>query len=227
MTSRPERSPTVRSRSSSSGRSTSRFLGARSTMPARRWRSSPTQLFGRPIKSWIVAGVTGTSGKTTTTFLLAVILEAAGLRPGLIGTIETRVGGERQAAVRTTPEAVDLQRSFRAMLDAGDRSCALEATSHGSQLRRLDRVRFGCLVFTNLSQDHPRPARDDGGLLPGQASTLHRDPAPGGDQHRRPVGQAAARRSARCAHVRAHGRGGRRAGCAGRYRPQAPWQLQR
>src|SRR3954447_10101039 len=112
------------------------------------------EFFSRPTEELVVAGVTGTSGKTTTTFLLAAILEAAGLRPGLIGTIESRIGGERTKAVRTTPEAIDLQRSFREMLDAGDRSCALEATSHGSELRRLDRVRFGCLVFTNLSQDH-------------------------------------------------------------------------
>ncbi len=112
------------------------------------------EFFGRPTEELIVAGITGTSGKTTTSFLLAAILEAAGLRPGMIGTIETRIGRARLDAVRTTPEAIDLQRSFRAMLDGGDRSCTLEATSHGSQLRRLDRVRFGCLVFTNLSQDH-------------------------------------------------------------------------
>jgi UDP-N-acetylmuramoyl-L-alanyl-D-glutamate--2,6-diaminopimelate ligase len=112
------------------------------------------EFFGRPTEELVVAGVTGTSGKTTTSFLLAAILEAAGLRPGMIGTIESRIGGRRLAAVRTTPEAIDLQRSFRAMLDSGDRSCTLEATSHGSQLRRLDLVRFGSLVFTNLSQDH-------------------------------------------------------------------------
>ena len=76
------------------------------------------------------------------------------MEPGLIGTIESRVGGEVRPAVRTTPEAIDLQRAFRAMLDAGDRSCAMEATSHGSQLGRLDRVRFQALAFTNLSQDH-------------------------------------------------------------------------
>ena len=56
--------------------------------------------------------------------------------------------------MRTTPEAIDLQRTFREMLDAGDRSCAMEASSHASQLHRLDRVRFAVLVFTNLSQDH-------------------------------------------------------------------------
>src|SRR5213078_3498161 len=65
-----------------------------------------------------------------------------------------RVGGERRGVVRTTPEAIDLQRLFREMLDAGDRSVALEASSHASQLHRLDRVRFDALVFTNLSQDH-------------------------------------------------------------------------
>jgi UDP-N-acetylmuramoyl-L-alanyl-D-glutamate--2,6-diaminopimelate ligase len=82
------------------------------------------------------------------------ILAAAGRRPGLLGTIESRVGGERRPAIRTTPEAIDVQRVFREMLDAGDRSCAMEATSHGSELGRLDGVRFAALVFTNLSQDH-------------------------------------------------------------------------
>src|ERR671937_2136225 len=110
--------------------------------------------FGDPTRELEVAGVTGTNGKTTTAFLLHSILEAAGRRPGLLGTIETRIGGERRPALRTTPEAIDLQRAFREMLDRGDRSCAMEATSHGSELRRLDRVRFSALVFTNLSQDH-------------------------------------------------------------------------
>jgi UDP-N-acetylmuramoyl-L-alanyl-D-glutamate--2,6-diaminopimelate ligase len=64
------------------------------------------------------------------------------------------VGGERRAAPFTTPEAIDLQRLFREMLDSGDRSAAIEASSHGAALKRLDRVRFGALVFTNLSQDH-------------------------------------------------------------------------
>src|SRR5204862_1238523 len=110
--------------------------------------------FGRPTEELQVAGVTGTNGKTTTAFLLYAILAAAGRRPGLLGTIESRVGGERRPATRTTPEAIDLQREFREMLDAGDRSAAVEATSHGSALGRLDRVRFSALVFTNLTQDH-------------------------------------------------------------------------
>jgi len=112
------------------------------------------EFFGRPTQELELAGVTGTNGKTTTAFLLYSILAAGGRRPGLLGTIESRVGGERRPALRTTPEAIDLQRSFREMLDGGDRSCAVEATSHGSELGRLDRVRFSALVFTNLTQDH-------------------------------------------------------------------------
>src|SRR5256714_2182784 len=110
--------------------------------------------FGEPTRELQVVGVTGTSGKTTTSFLLFAILAAAGRRPGLLGTVEARVGGERRGVVRTTPEAIDLQRLFREMLDAGDRSCAMEASSHASVLHRLDRVRFAVLVFTNLSHDH-------------------------------------------------------------------------
>jgi UDP-N-acetylmuramoyl-L-alanyl-D-glutamate--2,6-diaminopimelate ligase len=110
--------------------------------------------FGEPTRELEVVGVTGTSGKTTTSHLLFAILAAADRRPGLLGTVEARVGGERRGVVRTTPEAIDLQRLFREMLDGGDRSCAMEASSHASVLHRLDRVRFAALVFTNLSQDH-------------------------------------------------------------------------
>jgi UDP-N-acetylmuramoyl-L-alanyl-D-glutamate--2,6-diaminopimelate ligase len=122
---------------------------ARAAMPV-----AADEFFGRPTEELQVAGVTGTSGKTTTSFLLYAILAAAGRRPGLLGTVEARVGGERRGVERTTPEAIDLQRILREMLDAGDRSCAMEASSHASELHRLDRVRFAVLVFTNLSQDH-------------------------------------------------------------------------
>jgi UDP-N-acetylmuramoyl-L-alanyl-D-glutamate--2,6-diaminopimelate ligase len=110
--------------------------------------------FGEPTKELEVAGVTGTNGKTTTVFLLRAMLEAAGRRCGLVGTVEWIVGGEERPAPFTTPEAIDLQRLFREMLDAGDASAVIEASSHGSALGRLDRVRFGVLAFTNLSQDH-------------------------------------------------------------------------
>ena len=110
--------------------------------------------FGEPTKELEVAGVTGTNGKTTTTFLLHSILEAARRRAGLVGTVEWIVGGEHRPAPFTTPEAIDLQRLFREMLTAGDGAAAVEASSHGAALRRLDRVRFDALVFTNLTQDH-------------------------------------------------------------------------
>jgi UDP-N-acetylmuramoyl-L-alanyl-D-glutamate--2,6-diaminopimelate ligase len=110
--------------------------------------------FGRPTHELDVVGVTGTNGKTTTTFLVYAILAAAGRRPGLSGTIEARVGGERRGVKRTTPEAIDLQRLFREMVDAGDRSVSMEASSHASALHRLDCVRFAALVFTNLSHEH-------------------------------------------------------------------------
>jgi UDP-N-acetylmuramoyl-L-alanyl-D-glutamate--2,6-diaminopimelate ligase len=121
----------------------------RSAMPR-----AAVAFFGDPTLELEVAGVTGTSGKTTTTFLLYAILAAAGRRPGLVGTVEARIGGERRKLPRTTPEAIDLQRLFREMLDSGDRSVAVEASSHASAQGRLDGTRFSALVFTNLSQDH-------------------------------------------------------------------------
>lgn len=110
--------------------------------------------FGEPTRTLEVAGVTGTNGKTTTAFLLQSMLAAGGRRPGLVGTVDWVVGGARRPAPHTTPEAIDLQRLFREMVDAGDESVAIEASSHGAALHRLDRVRFAALVFTNLSQDH-------------------------------------------------------------------------
>jgi UDP-N-acetylmuramoyl-L-alanyl-D-glutamate--2,6-diaminopimelate ligase len=110
--------------------------------------------FGEPTTRLDVAGVTGTNGKTTTAFLLRSILEAAGRRAGLVGTVEWIVGGEHRPAPHTTPEAIDLQRLFAEMLELGDEAVALEASSHGSAFHRLDRVRMAALVFTNLSQDH-------------------------------------------------------------------------
>src|SRR5690348_6729672 len=98
--------------------------------------------FDRPTAELEIAAVTGTSGKTTTSFLMFAILAAAGRRPGLLGTVEARIGGERRGVSRTTPEAIDLQRLFREMLDVGDRSCAMEASSHASELHRLDCTRF-------------------------------------------------------------------------------------
>ena len=110
--------------------------------------------FGDPSRELDVAAVTGTAGKTTTTYLLYEILRAAGRRPGLLTNIERRVGDEKRPAELNTPEAIDLQRLFREMVGAGNTACAMEATSHASVQGRLDGVRFAVLVFTNLAHEH-------------------------------------------------------------------------
>jgi UDP-N-acetylmuramoyl-L-alanyl-D-glutamate--2,6-diaminopimelate ligase len=101
-----------------------------------------------------VVGVTGTNGKTTTAFLLREILESAGVRCGLLGTVKQVVGGVEEEVERTTPEAIDLQSAFRRMIDGGDRACAMEVSSHALALHRADAIHFEAAVFTNLTQDH-------------------------------------------------------------------------
>ncbi|HYO00153.1 MAG TPA: UDP-N-acetylmuramoyl-L-alanyl-D-glutamate--2,6-diaminopimelate ligase [Actinomycetota bacterium] len=110
--------------------------------------------FGDPSRTVAVAGVTGTNGKTTTTYLLESIFQAAGDPAGLIGTVETRVAGRATPAARTTPEAVDIQRLLRQMADAGARMCALEVTSIGIESGRTQGINFDVAVFTNLTHDH-------------------------------------------------------------------------
>jgi len=112
------------------------------------------RLFGEPSTRLAVAAVTGTNGKTTTAFLVRGILESVGMQCGLIGTIKRVVGGVEEAAERTTPESVDLQRTFRRMLDGGDQACVIEVSSHALRLGRAAATRFEAAAFTNLSQDH-------------------------------------------------------------------------
>src|SRR6266581_5453198 len=112
------------------------------------------EFWGRPTETLPVVGVTGTSGKTTTAYLLHSILDAAGRRPGLHGTVETQIGSERTRSHASTPVVSYLQHTFRSMLDAGNLSCAMEVTSYDAELQRLDGIRFAALVFTNLGHDH-------------------------------------------------------------------------
>jgi UDP-N-acetylmuramoyl-L-alanyl-D-glutamate--2,6-diaminopimelate ligase len=112
------------------------------------------RFFDDPTSELKVVGITGTNGKTTTAFLLREILEAAGVQCGLLGTVKQMVGGVEEGVERTTPEAVDLQRTFRRMVDAGDRACAMEASSHALALHRCDAIHFDVALFTNLTQDH-------------------------------------------------------------------------
>jgi UDP-N-acetylmuramoyl-L-alanyl-D-glutamate--2,6-diaminopimelate ligase len=112
------------------------------------------RFWGDPTAELQLAGITGTNGKTTTAFLLRAILEEAGRNCGLLGTVKQVVGGVEEEVVRTTPEAIDLQATFRRMLDAGDEACVMEVSSHALALHRADSIRFDTAVFTNLSQEH-------------------------------------------------------------------------
>jgi UDP-N-acetylmuramoyl-L-alanyl-D-glutamate--2,6-diaminopimelate ligase len=112
------------------------------------------RFYGDPTAELRVIGITGTNGKTTTAFLVRHLLEEAGVRSGLLGTVKRVVGGVEEEVERTTPEAVDLQATFRRMLDGGDRACAMEVSSHALELGRASGIRFACRVFTNLTQDH-------------------------------------------------------------------------
>jgi UDP-N-acetylmuramoyl-L-alanyl-D-glutamate--2,6-diaminopimelate ligase len=112
------------------------------------------RFFGDPTEELRVVGVTGTNGKTTTAFLVGEILAAAGTQCGLLGTVKQVVAGVEEEVERTTPEAIDLQATFRRMLEGGDRACAMEVSSHALVLRRADAIRFEVALFTNLTQDH-------------------------------------------------------------------------
>ncbi|MGH2700819.1 MAG: UDP-N-acetylmuramoyl-L-alanyl-D-glutamate--2,6-diaminopimelate ligase [Actinomycetota bacterium] len=112
------------------------------------------EFYGRPSDDLLMLGVTGTSGKTTTVYLLEPILAAAGHTTGLIGTIETRIAGATRPGVRTTPDSLDLQRLFAEMRATGVTAVAMEVTSHALVLHRIEGVRFAAAGFTNLSQDH-------------------------------------------------------------------------
>jgi UDP-N-acetylmuramoyl-L-alanyl-D-glutamate--2,6-diaminopimelate ligase len=109
---------------------------------------------GDPSATLTILGVTGTNGKTTTAFLVRELLLAAGRQTGLLGTVKSVIGGVEHPVQRTTPEAIDLQRDLRRMLDGGDVACSIEVSSHALELRRADAIHFAAAVFTNLTQDH-------------------------------------------------------------------------
>lgn len=110
--------------------------------------------FDRPADHLTLIGVTGTNGKTTTTFLLHHLLTSLGEKTGLVSTVENRIGVERYATSYTTPEPVSLQRLLRAMVDAGVSHTAMEVSSHGLALQRVRTLNYRTAVFTNLTQDH-------------------------------------------------------------------------
>jgi UDP-N-acetylmuramoyl-L-alanyl-D-glutamate--2,6-diaminopimelate ligase len=112
------------------------------------------EFYGHPSRSMDIVGITGTNGKTTTAYLLRSVFEAAGKKCGLLGTVTYSIGDVELPAARTTPEAPDVQRMFRRMVEIGCTACAMEVSSHALALRRVDETRFVAGVFTNLTRDH-------------------------------------------------------------------------
>jgi UDP-N-acetylmuramoyl-L-alanyl-D-glutamate--2,6-diaminopimelate ligase len=110
--------------------------------------------YQEPSEKLALVGITGTNGKTTTSYLLQAIFEAAGTRCGRIGTVGHSIGNREVEAARTTPEAPDLQRMLRDMLTHGAGACVMEVSSHALVLRRADYLHFAAGIFTNLTRDH-------------------------------------------------------------------------
>src|SRR3954465_15928481 len=114
---------------------------------------APT-FYQNPARRLKLAAVTGTNGKTTTTFLLKHICEKAGLRCGLLGTVRYEIGDRVLPAVRTTPESVDIQELLAQIEDAGGKAAAMEVSSHALAQERTRGLEWDVAVFTNLTQDH-------------------------------------------------------------------------
>jgi UDP-N-acetylmuramoyl-L-alanyl-D-glutamate--2,6-diaminopimelate ligase len=110
--------------------------------------------FNHPSRQLRLIGVTGTNGKTTSTYLLEAVLQAHGLTPGVLGTVTYRYAGHEQPADQTTPAAEQVQRLLREMVDAGVSHCAMEVSSHALAQHRVWRCQFAAALFTNLTQDH-------------------------------------------------------------------------
>jgi UDP-N-acetylmuramoyl-L-alanyl-D-glutamate--2,6-diaminopimelate ligase len=116
--------------------------------------AAAAEFYGHPSSKLKVIGVTGTNGKTTVAFMVKQILEAAGVKTGLIGTIRYEIGERVIPAQRTTPEALEIQQMMAQMRRAGCAACVMEVSSHALDQRRVNHVEFDVAVFTNLTQDH-------------------------------------------------------------------------
>ena len=110
--------------------------------------------YGRPTAGLPTVGITGTNGKTTTSYLIEGVMEKAGIPPAVLGTISYRFGETSIPAPNTTPESVDLQRTVRELVDAGARGVVMEVSSHSLEQKRADGCLFDVAVFSNLTRDH-------------------------------------------------------------------------
>ena len=157
--------------------------------------------FGHPSRALTVVGITGTNGKTTTSYLVEALLRARGLETGVVGTIHYVIRGAARAASQTTPEALELQGLLAEMVAAGVGGVAMEVSSHALEQRRVDGTAFDVAIFTNLTQDHldfhgtmARYAEAKGRLFfellpdggkPGAAAVLNADDPVGAEWARR------------------------------------------
>ena len=147
--------------------------------------------YERPMRRLKMAAVTGTNGKTTTSFLLKHICEKAGLRCGLLGTVRYEIGDRVLPAVRTTPESLDLQDLLAQMVDAGCKAVAMEVSSHAIAQDRMRGLEWDVAIFTNLTQDHldfhgtmENYFEAKAKALHGSRGTGNQDEPDGRDQHR-------------------------------------------
>ena len=124
-------------------------------------------------------GITGTKGKTTTTYMVKSVLEKTGVKTGLIGTIETVIGDEHTPAANTTPESYIIQETFAKMVEAGCQCVVMEVSSQGLMLHRVSGFTFDYGIFTNLSEDHigPTEHKDFPGLSPVQGHAVQTVPS--------------------------------------------------
>ena len=128
--------------------------------------------FGHPCDDLLVVGITGTNGKTTTSYLVAAIFDEAGVRCGRIGTVSYDVGGDERDAPRTTPEAQRPAGMLREMVTNGCGACATEVSSHALALKRVDYLRFAAARLHQPDARPPRFPRRHGAVLRGQAPAV-------------------------------------------------------
>src|SRR3989454_1502094 len=110
--------------------------------------------YGHPSRALLLVGITGTNGKTTTSYLVEALLRGRGLETGVIGTIQYAVGGRAREASQTTPDALELQGLLAEMVASGVGAVSMEVSSHALAQRRVDGIAFDVAIFTNLTQDH-------------------------------------------------------------------------
>ena len=136
------------------------------------------EIYGHPSRDLIVVGITGTNGKTTTSYLLDAALRSAGMTTGVIGTVGTRIGDEVIPTVRTTPESTDVHALLAVMREQGVQAVSMEVSSHALRQGRVDGVRFAAVGFTNLSEDHLDFHDDMNDYFEAKASLFIGDRAP-------------------------------------------------